>query len=86
MSEELGDAARIGGQCVLTGSCSWTDATLVRDSGWYPRKTMSAEERLGSYAVQFPLAEIDSNDDSPPLERAGSPVRRTHPREVPASM
>lgn len=83
---ELGPDLVVGEHRVLTGSCSWTDATLVRESDWYPRKTMSAEERLGSYAVQFPLAEIDSNDDSPPLERAGSPVRRTHPREVPASM
>ncbi|HTU87019.1 MAG TPA: DUF72 domain-containing protein [Solirubrobacteraceae bacterium] len=54
---------------VLTGSCSWTDKTLVEESDWYPRKTMSAEERLRYYASQFPLTEIDSTYYAPPAER-----------------
>ena len=58
----------MGDHRVLTGSCSWTDPTLVRDSDWYPRKTMSAEERLRFYAAQFPLAEIDSTYYAPPSE------------------
>jgi len=54
---------------VLTGSSSWTDRTLVEDGDWYPRKTMSAEERLRYYASQFPLTEIDSTYYAPPAER-----------------
>jgi uncharacterized protein YecE (DUF72 family) len=68
MSEELGPDLRIGDHRVLTGSCSWTDPTLVRESDWYPRKTMSAEERLRYYASQFPVAEIDSTYYAPPAE------------------
>ncbi len=54
---------------MLTGSCSWTDRTLVGDSGFYPRKTMSAKERLQFYAEQFPLTEIDSTYYAPPAEQ-----------------
>ena len=51
------------------GSCSWTDRTLVQDADWYPKKTMSAEERLRYYAAQFPLTEIDSTYYAPPAEQ-----------------
>ena len=54
---------------VLTGSCSWTERTLTEESDWYPRRTMSAEERLRYYAAQFPLTEIDSTYYAPPAER-----------------
>jgi uncharacterized protein YecE (DUF72 family) len=53
----------------LVGSCSWTDKTLVQESDWYPRRTMSAEERLRFYASQFPLTEIDSTYYAPPAEQ-----------------
>lgn len=53
---------------MLTGSCSWTDKTLVEDADWYPRRTMSAEERLRFYASQFPLTEVDSTYYAPPAE------------------
>ncbi len=73
MSDEeprpLGAAVEVGGRRVLTGSCSWTDRTLVEDGGWYPRRTMSAEERLAFYAAHFPLAEIDSTYYAPPVEQ-----------------
>ena len=70
-SEELGVGAPAwtGEHTVLTGSCSWTDKTLVQDADWYPRKTMSAEERLRYYAAQFPLTEIDSTYYAPPAEQ-----------------
>ncbi|HWD64782.1 MAG TPA: DUF72 domain-containing protein [Solirubrobacteraceae bacterium] len=68
MPGELGPDLRIGEHRVLTGSCSWTDPTLVREGDWYPRKTMSAEERLRFYAAQFPLTEIDSTYYAPPSE------------------
>ena len=66
--QQLGKALRLGGGVVLTGSCSWTDRTLVAEADWYPRRTMSAEERLRFYAAQFPLAEIDSTYYAPPSE------------------
>jgi uncharacterized protein YecE (DUF72 family) len=67
--EQLGAPAWTGEHVVLTGSCSWTDKTLVEQADWYPRKTMSAEERLRYYASRFPLTEIDSTYYAPPAER-----------------
>jgi uncharacterized protein YecE (DUF72 family) len=69
VSDELGAPAWTGKHLVLTGSCSWTDKTLVEEGDWYPRRTMSAEERLRYYASQFPLTEIDSTYYAPPAER-----------------
>jgi uncharacterized protein YecE (DUF72 family) len=68
-TERLGSPAWTGEHLVLTGSCSWTDKTLVEETDWYPRRTMSAEERLRYYASQFPLTEIDSTYYAPPAER-----------------
>lgn len=59
----------LGEHRILTGSCSWTDKTLVQDGDWYPKRTMSAEERLRFYASQFPLTEIDSTYYAPPAEQ-----------------
>ena len=47
---------------IRVGTASWTDPTLTRDSDWYPRKTMSAEERLRYYADNFDLVEVDAGD------------------------
>jgi uncharacterized protein YecE (DUF72 family) len=47
------------GPGVLVGTCSWTDPTLTKETSWYPRRSMSAEERLRYYAGQFPLVEAD---------------------------
>lgn len=66
---ELGAPAWTGEHTVLTGSCSWTDKTLVEEADWYPQRTMSPEERLRWYASQFPLTEIDSTYYAPPAER-----------------
>lgn len=66
---ELGARVDIDGKRVLCGTCSWADRTLVQDSDWYPRRTMSAEERLQFYAAKFPLAEIDSTYYAPPAEQ-----------------
>jgi uncharacterized protein YecE (DUF72 family) len=65
----LGPSIRLGQHLVLTGSCSWTDKTLVEQGEWYPRRTMSAEERLRFYASRFPLTEIDSTYYAPPAEQ-----------------
>ncbi len=67
--QQLGPHIELGGRPVLTGSCSWTDRTLTKDADFYPRKSMSAEERLRFYAANFPLTEIDSTYYAPPAEQ-----------------
>lgn len=62
----LGERVTVGAGTVLVGTCSWTDKTLTSESDWYPRRTMSPEERLRFYAARFPLAEIDSTYYGPP--------------------
>lgn len=44
---------------IRIGTASWTDKSLLT-SGWYPKTSMTAEERLRFYARQFPLVEVDS--------------------------
>ncbi|MDQ6784530.1 MAG: DUF72 domain-containing protein [Actinomycetota bacterium] len=63
---------------VLVGTCSWTDKTLVKDTSWYPKKSLSAAERLAFYASQFPIAEADSTYYFPPsLQLTQGWVERT---------
>jgi uncharacterized protein YecE (DUF72 family) len=66
---QLDPRVSFDGHVVLAGSCSWTDRTLVEEASWYPRRTMSAEERLRFYAAHFPLTEIDSTYYAPPSEQ-----------------
>lgn len=75
---ELGPRVTIGGHEVLTGTCSWTDKTLVEETDWYPSRTMSAQARLQFYAAHFPLTEVDSTYYAPPAEQqAGLWAERT---------
>ena len=67
--QQLGPRVSFDGHVLLSGSCSWTDRTLVAEADWYPRRTMSAAERLRFYAAQFPLTEIDSTYYAPPSEQ-----------------
>jgi uncharacterized protein YecE (DUF72 family) len=46
---------------ILVGTASWTDKTLIASGRFYPKQSMSAEERLRFYASQFPLVEVDSS-------------------------
>jgi uncharacterized protein YecE (DUF72 family) len=46
---------------ILVGTASWTDKSLIDCGRFYPRKTMSAEQRLRFYASRFPLVEVDSS-------------------------
>src|SRR5207302_4429832 len=64
----IGSAVTVDDHLILTGSCSWTDRTLI-ESDWYPQRTMSSEDRLRYYAQQFPLTEIDSTYYAPPAEQ-----------------
>ena len=69
---------RIEKGLVLVGTCSWTDQTLVKQTDWYPRRSMTAAERLAFYASRFPIVEGDSTYYFPPTpELAGSWVERT---------
>jgi uncharacterized protein YecE (DUF72 family) len=64
--------------CVRVGTASWTDPTLTRDTDWYPRKTMSAEERLKYYAAHFNVVEVDATYYFPPTrELVGLWAERT---------
>lgn len=56
----------VGEGKILVGTCSWTDQTLVKETDWYPKRSMSAEERLRFYADRFPIAEADSTYYFPP--------------------
>ena len=63
---------------VRVGTASWTDPTLTRDTDWYPRRSMSAEDRLRYYADNFDLVEVDATYYFPPSEDlAGLWARRT---------
>ena len=74
----LGPVLEMGESRVLLGTCSWTDPTLVKETGWYPRRSMNAAQRLAYYASRFPLVEVDSTYYFPPTpELAASWVQRT---------
>ncbi|HYA45378.1 MAG TPA: DUF72 domain-containing protein, partial [Acidimicrobiales bacterium] len=68
----------LGRSRVLVGTCSWTDPTLVKETAWYPKRSMSAAERLAYYAGQFSLVEADATYYRPPSrELARSWVERS---------
>lgn len=80
MSSAVPTRLELEGARVLLGTCSWTDATLVKETDWYPRKSMNAAERLAYYASRFPLVEVDSTYYFPPTpELSASWVERTPP-------
>lgn len=62
----MGPLLNVDGAIVRTGTCSWTDPTLVKETDWYPKKSMTAAERLEFYAKHFPLVEADSTYYWPP--------------------
>jgi len=76
----LGPVVELQGTRFLVGTCSWADATLVKDASWYPRKSMKAAERLAYYASHFPIVEVDSTYYFPPTpELAQGWADRTPP-------
>lgn len=66
---DMGPVFRVAGAEVRTGTCSWTDPTLVKGTDWYPRKSMSAADRLAFYAAHFPVVEVDSTYYWPPTPK-----------------
>lgn len=51
---------------ILVGAASWSARSLVHESGWYPRRSMKAAERMAYYADRFALVEIDATARFPP--------------------
>jgi uncharacterized protein YecE (DUF72 family) len=49
---------------------SWTEPSLI-SSGWYPKGTRTAEQRLRWYATQFPIVENDSTYYAIPTSKQG---------------
>jgi uncharacterized protein YecE (DUF72 family) len=63
---------------VRAGTCSWADRTLIAQSDFYPRRSMSASDRLAWYCSRFPVAEITGTYRFPPTpEQSTRWVQRT---------
>jgi uncharacterized protein YecE (DUF72 family) len=76
--ESLLGAERDGSGRLRVGTASWTDPTLVKESDWYPKKSMTAEQRLRYYSSIFPMVEVDATYYHPPTrDLAGLWVERT---------
>jgi uncharacterized protein YecE (DUF72 family) len=45
---------------IHTGTCSWTEKTLIQSGEFYPQEVRTAESRLRYYASQFHTVEVDS--------------------------
>jgi uncharacterized protein YecE (DUF72 family) len=45
---------------IRTGTCSWTEKTLIQSGLFYPPEARSAEARLRYYATRFNTVEVDS--------------------------
>ena len=63
---------------IRVGTASWTDPTLIKESDWYPKRSMSAKDRLQYYASIFTVVEVDATYYHPPTASlAGLWVERT---------
>lgn len=62
----MSETTAVGTGLVRAGTTSWADRGLVREGGFYPRKTMSARDRLAWYCARFPVAEIATTGRFPP--------------------
>ena len=45
---------------IRTGTCSWTEKTLIQSGQFYPPDAKTAEARLRFYAAHFDTVEVDS--------------------------
>jgi uncharacterized protein YecE (DUF72 family) len=69
-----------GGGAIRVGTASWTDPTMTAAGVFYPADATSAEDRLGYYASQFPLVEVDATYYALPTQKLTSLwVERTPP-------
>jgi hypothetical protein len=70
---------------ILVGTCSWTDKTLTDETDWYPKRSMTAEERLKFYAARYPIVEADSTYYFPPSRQLAKSIRACE-RQRPAAL
>ncbi|MFN8621841.1 MAG: DUF72 domain-containing protein [Chloroflexota bacterium] len=69
-----------GGGAIRVGTASWTDPTMTAAGVFYPSDATSAEDRLGYYASQFPLVEVDATYYALPTQKLTALwVERTPP-------
>ncbi|HEX3176583.1 MAG TPA: DUF72 domain-containing protein [Methylomirabilota bacterium] len=62
------------------GLSAWTDKSMLEEGHFYPRKTMSAEERLWWYSRFFDVVEVNSSFYAiPSVETTTAWVTRTSP-------
>jgi uncharacterized protein YecE (DUF72 family) len=61
-----GTTGVVSGAVVRTGTTSWADRGLVRDGRFYPKKSMTAAERLAYYCSRLAMAEITTTHGFPP--------------------
>jgi uncharacterized protein YecE (DUF72 family) len=62
------------------GLSAWTDKSMLEEGEFYPRKTMTAEERLWWYSRYFDVVEVNSSFYAiPSPETAETWVKRTPP-------
>jgi uncharacterized protein YecE (DUF72 family) len=54
---------------IHTGTCSWTEKTLIESGEFYPKTVKSARDRLKYYARTFHTVEVDSSYYAIPDER-----------------
>lgn len=68
LDHSAGHPARVavGASELLFGTTSWADRGLVQSGAFYPKKTMTARERLAFYASRFALAEVATTYRFPP--------------------
>ncbi|MBF0466964.1 MAG: DUF72 domain-containing protein, partial [Nitrospirae bacterium] len=55
---------------IRTGTCSWTEKTLIKSGEFYPKDARSAEQRLKYYADHFDTVEVDSTYYAIPDKRS----------------
>ncbi len=62
------------------GLCAWQDKSMVDDGSFYPRKSMTAEDRLWWYSRFFDCVEVNSSFYAPlSAQNAVAWVKRTPP-------
>lgn len=46
---------------VLVGVSSWSDRSLTHESSWYPKRSMTASERIDYYCNRFGVVEMETS-------------------------
>src|SRR5437762_1549657 len=67
-SPALGSLVMASGR-IRVGTASWTDPSLIKCGGFYPKGCNTPEARLRHYAGQFPMVEVDSSYYALPSSR-----------------